>query len=106
MNRLSLICALCALSACATLPALDGTIDTDLRGAAFPELAPLPPLLARADAAGTGSGGTARITPQSIAAFDNRLARLRARAAVLRGPVLDSATRARLRPGPARAALQ
>lgn len=101
MHRFSLILLL-ALSACATFPELDASIDDAARAAPYPELVPLQPILARANALGT----TGRITPASEQAFDARVAGLRARAARLRGPVVDAATRARMRRGISLAALQ
>ena len=58
------------LSACATFPALDGTISDAARQAPYPELTPLPPLPAASEAENT--------------AFQARLDALQARAARLR----------------------
>jgi hypothetical protein len=71
------------LSACADLPPADPAVGK----APPPALLPLDRLLAGVDA---GSGRS----PET--ALADRAARLRARAALMRGPVLDPATRARL----------
>jgi len=76
---------LIALSACAQFPELDGTIAPELENAPFPDLVPLAPLFAQADA-------TSDNAPDVEAA-------LIARAARLRGPVLSTAERARLTRG-------
>ena len=83
---------LIALSACAQFPELDGTIAPELENAPFPDLVPLAPLFAQADA-------TSNNAPDVEAALTPRLAALIARAARLRGPVLSTAERARLTRG-------
>ena len=80
---------------CTQFPALDGTIDAAARAAPIPALQPLAPLLAQADATQANS----QITAASVAALDDRIAALRARAAGLRGPVIERATLARMRRG-------
>jgi len=74
------------LSACTTFPSLDAVLTPVDRAAAYPALIPLDAILAQADAAA------------STAAPDmsTRIARLNARAAALRAPVLPAADRARL----------
>ena len=49
MSRLTL-CALCLLAACTRFPELDAAVSDDVATADFPALAPLDPLLARAEA--------------------------------------------------------
>lgn len=93
--RLPLFLVLASLVACAEFPQLDADIDAAARGAAFPDLQPLEPLIAKADA----MQASARVAPASIASFDTRIARLTVRAAALRAPVITAATRARLRRG-------
>lgn len=77
-----------ALSACADFPALDARMTEADRNAPFPGLVPLGPLLAAADAR-AGS-------PPPAADLPGRIAALNARAAALRGPVIDAATTARI----------
>jgi hypothetical protein len=80
--------ALLALTACAPAPDLGGRLSDADRTAPYPALVPLGPLLAAADASGT-------VLPPGNS-LDTRIARLSARAAILRAPVLTSADRARL----------
>ncbi len=96
--RLLILC-LFALGGCATPPSLDDRISDAARAAPYPVLQPLALLLAQAAQPG-------QITAPSVAAMDNSTAGLRARAAALRGPVVDAATRQRMAAGIARAALR
>ena len=80
-----------ALTACTGFPALNGTISPALEKADFPDLVPVEPLLARAE--------EVQITDQTEAGIAARVARLRARAARLKGSVVDRGTRARMRDG-------
>lgn len=84
-----------ALAACAQVPDL-GLATTD-RNTAFATLIPLGPLIAQADALANG---------QSPASADGRIAGLNARAAALRGAIIDPATRARMQAGVDTSALQ
>jgi len=93
--RPTLIIAIASLVACTDFPDLDRRITDSARAAPYPTLQPLDPLLARAQ----NLADNGAITPASVAAFDDRIAGLRARAARLRGPVIDAATRARMRRG-------
>ncbi len=77
---------LAGLPACAPLPA--GTAGSAGPDAPPPALLPLDDILAQA-----GSVGAAADPGEALAA---RAARLRARAALMQGPVLDPDTRARL----------
>jgi hypothetical protein len=90
-RALALPAVLCALAACAGPPALPERAGfgggAQGRGPA-PVLVPLDGLLAAADAPGR--------TEAALADLTARAERLRARAAQLRRPVLDAATRARL----------
>ena len=84
--------ALLALSACTQFPALDRTVTPQLENAEFPSLKPIDPLLASAQAG--------RVDPvQTENALNGRVARLRARAARLRGSVLSGRERLRLAEG-------
>ena len=94
--RLVLMCFL--LAGCADAPSLDGRISAAAASAPYPVLQPLAPLLERAAQPG-------RITPQTPRQLEGGAAALRARAAALRGPVVDAATRARMQAAVARAAL-
>ena len=87
------------LGGCADAPSLDGRISPAAAAAPYPVLQPLGPLLAQAAVPG-------QITAASIAQMDGGTAQLRARAAALRGPVVDAATRARMQSAIARAALR
>jgi hypothetical protein len=94
MSRNLLIACTMALvlSGCADVPDLDGRISAQAAAAPYPTLQPLAPLLAQAAA-------PARVTPATTAAVDGDAAALRARAAALRGPVVDADTRARMTGG-------
>jgi hypothetical protein len=85
---------LCAalLAACTQFPALDDSVSAQTRAAPYPDLVPLERLTSqvpspRADASATE------------AALNARLARLRARAAGLRGGVLTGREKLRLQQG-------
>lgn len=91
--RLIVLIAIAGLGACAEFPKIDDTLDDAARAADYPTLLPLDPLLAQVSAMGT------QITPATEAGFSNRLVRLRNRAAQLRGPVIDAATRAHMQRG-------
>ena len=77
------------LAGCSTFPQLDDRISPAAEAAPYPDLVALAPILAAAD-------GAAGRSPPVLA---GRLAALRARATALRGPVVDPATRARMRRG-------
>ncbi|MGC1495067.1 MAG: hypothetical protein WA790_04605 [Sulfitobacter sp.] len=84
--------ALLALSACTQFPALDRTLTPQLENADYPTLEPIEPLLASAHAG--------RVDPvQTENALNGRIARLRARAARLRGSVLSGREKQRLAQG-------
>lgn len=91
LHRLAPLC-LILLAACAHAPSLDGRISPAAAAAAYPVLQPLAPLLALAAQPG-------QITPDTQAGIDRGAAALRARAARLRGPVIDAATRTRMQRG-------
>lgn len=83
--------ALC-LSACTQFPELDRTVAPAQESAAYPALVPVEPLLAAAT--------EGRVDPdQTEADLQGRLARLRNRAAGLRGSVLSGRERQRLAQG-------
>ena len=82
---LCLTVVLTALAACAGVPELAGLPPSTL---AAPKLVPLDPLLAR-----IGAPTATDTLAQDLA---GRAARLRNRADLMRAPVLDPATRARL----------
>ena len=84
------LCAL-VLGACTQFPELDETIPPAAEAAPFPTLVPLEPLLADNAAIVTAPEATTR-------ALEIRVDALRARARALQSrPVIDAATRARLR---------
>lgn len=101
MTFKSLILVAC-LAGCAATPELNGRVRQSDPGAAYPDLVPLAPLLARAD----GLAASPQTSPAAITTMNNRVAGLKSRAARLRGPVVDGATRARMQAARARAALQ
>lgn len=88
MPRLAL--AFLLMAACATFPEVDRAVSASgtQAGGAVPVLVPLEGLLAQA--------APGRATDASRDAVAGRAAGLRARAAAMRGPVQDAATRARL----------
>ncbi len=80
-----------ALSACATFPELDATLSAEAKDAEYPQLMPVSEMTAQAP--------DARITEQTASSLNGRIAALRARAARLRGSVVDSATKRRMQAG-------
>ena len=99
MPRLILSCLALSLAACAEFPALDGTIAPEAAALPYPQLQPLAPVLAAADA-------TPTTPPAPVEAVETRADALRARAAGLRGPILDAATEDRMQAGIDDAALR
>ncbi len=88
--RAILCLTLMMAGACAPFPALENRVSADAARADFPQLVPLAPVLAAASS-------QAETTPP--AAVDDRVAALQARAAALRGAVVDPATRSRMQDG-------
>jgi hypothetical protein len=80
-----------ALPACTQFPDLEQTVRDAARNGPYPDLVPLDGLQARL-AASRFDAGTAP-------AIDARIAQLEARAARLRGSVIDDASRARMQAG-------
>lgn len=80
-----------AVSGCAQFPQLDARVSDTVRAQPFPDLVPLDGLHAR-----LASG---QITPDTGPAVEARVAHLKARAARLRGAVIDAPTRARIEAG-------
>jgi len=76
---------------CTQFPDLDASVTDAARAGPYPDLVPLDGLQARL--------ATSRIAPDTLPAIEARIARLRARAARLRGSVVDGATRARMQAG-------
>ncbi|QGY00401.1 hypothetical protein EI983_12540 [Roseovarius faecimaris] len=79
------------LAACAEFPELDATLSDAARAAPYPQLLPVEELNARV--------GEPRIDAEAADGIEARVAALKARAARLRGTVLDSSTRARMQTG-------
>ncbi len=77
------------LAACTEFPELDRAMSPEARRAGYPALVPVEPILF---AAFRGQPDT----PAETAWLVRRAAGLRARADALRGPVIDTASRARL----------
>lgn len=88
MIRSFIFAFLLSVAACTDFPDLDDTVSAGARAADFPTLAPIDSLL--------GNQPPPRLTETDVEALSSRIARLRARAAELRRPVIDRATRARL----------
>ncbi|WP_343079682.1 hypothetical protein [Ostreiculturibacter nitratireducens] len=80
------------LSGCAQFPEVEAAMSPEAARADYPALMPIDDVLARA--AEDGIAG-----PDLEASLQERAARLRARAAALRAPVVDAETGARLRSG-------
>lgn len=80
-----------SLAGCATFPELDATVSDDAKSADYPRLMPVSEL--------TAAAPEARITEQAASSLNGRVSALRARAARLRGSVVDSATKRRMRAG-------
>jgi hypothetical protein len=78
---------LALVAACAQVPALDARLTNADRTAPYPALIDIAPVLAAAEA---------RAPMPDLSALDARIARLSARAAILRAPVLSASDRARL----------
>jgi hypothetical protein len=85
---------------CGTIPELGSTQAAAARAAPYPDLVPLDTLINAAETI------QPQITPASIITTNSRISQLRARAAGLRGPVVDRATRMQMRAAIARAALR
>ncbi len=79
------------LAACSQFPQLDETVDSQARRAAYPDLIPIEDIYTRIP--------DTRIYPDTPLRLEDRVSRLRARAARLRGTVIDGATRQRMRAG-------
>ena len=82
------------LAGCSDFPELDAAITPTARNAEYPSLMPIDQLVADAQ--------DVQITEQTVTTLKGRAGSLRARAARLRGPIIDSATRARMRAAIAR----
>jgi len=82
------------LAGCSDFPELDAAITPAARKADYPTLVPIDQLLASAQ--------VVQITDETATNLQGRISRLKSRAARLRGPVIDSTTRARLRAAIAR----
>jgi hypothetical protein len=95
-----LLATVVGLTGCANIPDVGGADAAAARNAPYPTLIPLDDVLSAAQRT------PAQITPATIATTNDRIARLRARAASLRGPVVDAGTRSRMRAASARAALR
>ena len=91
MKPLAPLLPVLGLCACASFPELDGTVPAHLEEAQYPKLVPVEPLLAAAE--------EVQITPETESTLMARANALRARAARLRGSVVDRGTRARMRAG-------
>ncbi len=76
-----------AVSGCADFPALDAAVSARALAADYPRILPIDDLLAKVPAAGQDYG---------IGSLAARAANLRVRALRLRGPVIDTSTRARM----------
>lgn len=92
--RLCLISAvlfLATLAACTRFPDLDAAVTPGARTAGYPDLLPAEELRARVP--------EARLEEETPGSIEARIAGLRARAARLRGTVIDSESRSRMQSG-------
>lgn len=85
------ICLTVALWGCTPFPDLDSALSDGARDAPYPALLPVETLTARA--------ADPQITPGTGPGIEARVASLRARAARLRGSVIDNRTHQRLSAG-------
>ena len=90
MRVIMAIAVFLGLLGCVDAPELGGGVPERLKSAPYPGLLPLDQVLGHAPDVAVG-------TQDIQARLDARVARLRARAATLRGPVLDARARERLR---------
>ncbi len=89
MHRAFALCICLALSGCTQFPQLDAVVSESAKNAPYPTLAPVDGLLARANASTTD--------PAAVRGdLASRVAALRARAARLRGPIIEPPVRARM----------
>lgn len=86
--RVTAVMLTLALSACTQFPDLDRTTSAQTRRAPYPDLLPVEDLRAQV--------ASPRATDRTTKSLEARIAALRARAARLRGTVIDGASRARL----------
>ncbi|MCK0121045.1 hypothetical protein MWU61_10865 [Loktanella sp. F6476L] len=100
LRQFIMLTAFAGLAHCGTIPDVGGTSADAARAADFPELVAIDSLIERSETIAP------QITPASIAITNDRIAQLRNRAGALRRPVVDQATRARMRAAIARAALR
>lgn len=93
MRYLALSCLVAAttFTACSQFPELNEDAALGARDAPYPDLVPAATLRAQVPGA--------QITNESRSAVDVRIARLRSRAARLKGIVVDGGTRARMSQG-------
>lgn len=91
-HALPLLTVLLLCAGCAQFPDLDNALSEDAKNQPYPTLKPLAPLLEEA-------ANSALPRPQTQANLTSRVTGLRARAAGLQRPVIDSTTRARMRKG-------
>ncbi|MDQ2093275.1 hypothetical protein [Rhodalgimonas zhirmunskyi] len=95
MNRRPalILCFLLPLwsAGCGDFPELDARLGPADQTADYPKLVPFGPILAQA--------GEVTVAQSDVEGVAGRAAALRARAARMRGPIIDRATRARMRRG-------
>jgi len=82
---------LTVLAGCSQFPEVDDTVSDETQDVAYPDLVPLDSLKARLS--------DPRITPDMAPTLEARIARLKWRAARLRGTIIDADTRRRMRDG-------
>lgn len=100
LRQLFMLTTIIGLVNCGATPNIGGSTADAARAADYPELVSLDLLI------NTAESTPSRITPASVASTNSRITNLRNRANALRGPVVDRATRARMRAAIARAALR
>lgn len=79
------------IAGCSEVPPLDPGIGDSTRSAAYPDLIPAEEI--------TGQVASDSIAPETASELDSRSADLRARAARLKGGVIDTATHSRMQSG-------
>jgi len=85
------LCLALILASCTQFPELDSQLSDNAKNADYPTLLPVEHLLAGVD--------QSQISPEMQAGLTARIANLKARAARLRGRVIDSGTRQRMAQG-------
>lgn len=95
-RRLTALAAVAYLAGCGVYPQLDGTVSDAAMKPEYPALVPVEDLRAAAARRAASDGATTLLAGPAAPDIDARAARLRARAASLRGEVVDDESKDRL----------